>query len=260
MRIGIIEVLVIVSILITSGALIYKFTISSNNTYEFDGEQMYKCAWVSEKIISKGFPLYAKVYGKWTGTGEVFNDTVLILRAQGGTLYGSYKNQSILIGGNMAYKEDIAAEKIVLKPLGNTIISYQIDPVEGDSFREVLNKIGRSKEPYGKLNIKILEIYISGTLAVDSKTYPPTEQQCIKNKIEDMNNEGNDLVLTFLDNGLSISGKQNINNLELYDDLLKPKKVLTSKITIYLIINETINDLPKNITLYNSNTKITTLN
>jgi len=261
MKIGIIEVLVILSILITSGALVYKYisTDLSKDTYEFDGEQMYKCAWISEKIMSKGFPLYAQVYGKWTGTGEAFNGTVLILRAQGGTLYGLYNDHIISIGGNMAYREDIAAEKIVLKPLGNTIIYYQINPVGGDSFKEIINKIENTKRPYEGLNITILETYISGILAVDSKTYTPTEQQYIRNEMDDIN-RGNKLTLNFLDGGLSISGRLNLNNLELYDYLIKPNKVYTSKMTIYLIVNETIMDLPKNITQYNNDTKIITLN
>lgn len=251
LKIGILEILVILSILITSGALVYKFlSSSSDSTYHFDGDQMYKCAWISEKILSKGFPLYADIYGKWTSTGEEFNDTVLIFRARGGTLYGICNNRSISIGGRMAYKEDIAAEKIVLKPLGNTIISYEIDPVEGYSFKDVKDKIENSIDSYKDLNITILETYVSGIFAVDSKTYTPTEQQYIRNKIEDMNNMY-DVKLYFLDNGLTIGGKYIIDNLEIYDSIIDPKKILTSKITVYLVVNETLNELPRNITLDN---------
>ncbi|HIQ38695.1 MAG TPA: hypothetical protein EYH53_01655 [Methanothermococcus okinawensis] len=260
LKIGILEVLVIVSILITSGALVYKFLFSSGDIYQFDGDQMYKCAWISEKIISKGFPLYADIYGRWTSTGEEFNGTVIIVRAQGGTLYGIYKNRSVTIGGRMAYKEDIAAERVILKPLGNTIISYSIDPVEGHSFKDVRDKVENSMKPYKELNITILEIYISGIFAVDSKTYTPTEQRHIRNKIEDINNMGEKVNVYFLDNGLTIGGKQKMDILEIYDNLIKPKKILTSKITVYLILNETLDRLPENITLYNDITNIITLN
>ncbi|HIP91548.1 MAG TPA: hypothetical protein EYH21_04545 [Methanothermococcus okinawensis] len=258
LKIGILEMLVIVSILITSGALIYKFLSSSEDTYQFDGDQMYKCAWVSEKILSKGFPLYADIYGRWTSTGEEFNDTVLVVRARGGTLYGLYKNRSITVGGRMAYKEDISAERIVLKPLGNTIISYEIDPVEGRSFRDVKDKIEDSIKPYKELGITILETRISGTFAVDSKTYLPTEQQYIRNKIEDIKSMGGHLKVNFLDNGLTLYGKQKIDNLDIYDSLISPKKILTSKIKVYLIVNETLNELPKGIKSYNV-TNIVTL-
>ena len=246
-KIGILEVLVIVSILITSGALIYKF-LSPGDNYQFDGDQMYKCAWISEKIMSKGFPLYADIYGRWTSTGEVFNGTVLIVKARGGTLYGIYNNRSISIGGRMAYREDVAAERIILKPLGNTIVSYELDPVEGHSFKDIKYKIESSIESYRRLNITVLEVYILGTFAVDSKTYTPTEQQYIRNKIEDLDTN---IKISFLDNGLIFYGKQKIDNLEIYDNLTTPKKILTSKIKVYLIVNETLNDLPKDIRSYN---------
>lgn len=250
-KIGILEVLVILSILITSGALVYKFLSSSDDNYQFNGDQMYKCAWIAEKIMSKGFPLYADIYGRWTSSGEVFNGTVFIVRARGGTLYGIYNNRSVSIGGRMAYKEDIAAERIILKPLGNTQISYLIDPVEGHSFKEVKGKIEESIRPYKELNITILEIYISGIFAVDSKTYTPTEQRRIKNLIGDINSREENVKIHFLDNGLTISGKQNINNLDIYDSVINPEKILTSKITVYLIVNGTLNKLPENITPYN---------
>ncbi|WP_131007569.1 TrmB family transcriptional regulator sugar-binding domain-containing protein [Methanofervidicoccus abyssi] len=259
LKIGILEVLVIVSILITSGALVYKFLFSSGDTYQFDGDQMYKCAWVSEKILSKGFPLYADIYGRWTSTGKEFNGTVIIVGARGGTLYGIYNNRSVTIGGEMAYKENIAAEKVILRPLGNTIVSYQIYPVEGYSFKDIEDKIMNSVKPYKKLNITILGIYITGIFAVDSKTYTPTEQQYIRNKIENINNIGEKVNVHFLDNGLIIGGRQKIETLEIYDNLIKPKKILTSKITVYLILNKTLDRLPKNITSYNNITNIITL-
>ena len=251
-KIGILEVLVIVSILITSGALIYKFLSSSDNNYEFNGDQMYKCVWVSEKILSKGFPLYGDIYGRWTSTGEVFNGTVLIVKARGGTLYGIYNNRSISIGGRMAYREDVAAERIILKPLGNTIVSYELDPVEGSSFKEVKDKIEESIEPYKRLNITVLEVYISGVFAVDSKTYTPTEQQYIRNKIEDINKRGESLNVYFLDYGLIIRGKQRVDNLEIFDNLTTPKRILTSRIRVYLIVNETLKELPRDIRSYNT--------
>ena len=257
-KIGIPEILIIVSILIASGVLIYKFLSTSNDTYEFDGDQMYKCAWIAEKVMSKGFPLYADIYGKWTCTGEEFNGTVFIVKARGGTLYGLYKNRSVTIGGRMAYKEDIAAEKVILKPLGNTIISYTIEPVKGYSFKDVKNKIEKSKKPYKELNITILETYITGVFAVDSREYSLTEQRHIKNIINDINNRGENIKVYFFDNGLTIGGRQNINNLDIFDSVIKPKKILTSKITVYLIVNETLDELPENIASYNI--KITTLN
>lgn len=257
MKIGILEILVILSILVTSGALVYKYLSSSSDTYSFDGDQMYKCAWVAEKILSKGFPLYADIYGRWSSTGEEFNGTVLVVRARGGTLYAIYSNRSVTVGGRMAYKEDIAGERIILKPLGNTIISHEIGPLEGHSFKDIEEGIERSVKPYRELNITILDIYISGVFAVDSKTYKPTEQQYIKNRIEEINNRGSNIKVNFLDKGLTIEGKQRIDNLEIFDSLTTPEKILTSKIKVYLIVNETLEELPRTIKSYNISNIVT---
>ncbi|WP_292460210.1 TrmB family transcriptional regulator sugar-binding domain-containing protein [Methanothermococcus sp.] len=261
-KIGILEILVILAILITSGALAYKF-INSNNknsNYEFDGDQMYKCAWVSEKIMNKNFPLYAHVKGKWTSSKEEFNDTVLITGARGGTLYAIYKNQSITIGGEMAYVEDIAAKKIILKPLGNSIIEYQLNPIDGNSFKEIKNKIESTEYKYKNLNLTILKTYIEGSLAADSKTFAPSEQQNIKNNLYlDLNNKNNRLSIYFVENGLFINGKLDLETLNTLDDIINPHKITTSQITVYLVVNETADKIPKNITAYNNNSMIIAL-
>ncbi|AEH07164.1 TrmB family transcriptional regulator sugar-binding domain-containing protein [Methanothermococcus okinawensis] len=258
-KIGILEILVILAILITSGALIYKFlkSNSENDNYEFDGDQMYKCAWISEKILNKNFPLYAYVEGKWSSSKEEFNDTVLITGAHGGTLYAIYKNQPITIGGEMAYKEDIAAKKIILKPLGNSIITYSLNPINGNSFEEINKKIKDSEKPYKHNNLTILDTYIGGSLAVDSKTFTPSEQQNIKNNLHlDLNNRNNKLSINFVENGLFLTGKLDVDTLNMLDNLIKPHNIITSQITVYLIVNETINNIPKNITTYHNNSMI----
>ena len=261
-KIGILEILVILAILITSGALAYKFIISNNSTgYEFDGDQMYKCAWISEKIMNKNFPLYAHVKGKWTSSNKEFDDTVLITGARGGTLYAVYKNQSITIGGEMAYVEDIAAKKIVLKPLGNTIIEYQMNPIDGNSFKEVGNKIKNTENKYKNSNLTILGTYIECSIATDSKTFAPSEQQSIKNKLYlDLNNKNNRLSIYFIENGLFLDGKLKLETLNILDDIINPHKITTSKITVYLIVNETADKMPKDIIKYNNDSIITTLN
>ncbi len=246
-KIGILEILVLLAILITSGALAYKFLSSNgNNNYEFDGDQMYKCAGISEKIMTINFPLYANVKGKWTSSNEEFNDIVLITGARGGTLTAVYKNQSITIGGEMAYIEDIAAKKIVLRPLGNTVVEYQMNPIEGNSFKEIEDIIESTKNKYENSNMTILKTYISSSIAVDSKTFAPSEQQSIKNKL---NLDINKLSINFVENGLFLDGKLDLEMLNMLDNIIKPEKITTSKITVYLVVNETADELPKNIGL-----------
>ncbi len=258
-KIGYLEILIIVTILITSGALIYKFVNSSSkndNSYEFDGDQMYKCTWVAENIMKKNFPLYAYIEGKWTSSNKDFNDIVLITNARGGTLTAQYNNDKITIGGEMAYTEDIAAKKIILKPLGNSIIEYTINPIAGSSFKDIKNKIENTEPNYSNENIKILQKDILGTIAIDSKTFSPSEQQSIKNKLSfELDNKNNGLFTYFVPNGMFISGKMNINTLDKLSTVVQPYNISTSQLKIYIIVNETANNLPKSIT-ENNNLKI----
>ena len=175
-KITILEILVMVTILVTSFAIGYKFLKSNSNT-EFSGDEMYKCVWIADKIIKKGFPLYAEIEGKWTSSNEEFKDKVLITKARGGTLFAIYKNQKITIGGKLASKEDIAANKIKLMPLGNTIIEYEINSINAHSFEDIKDEINIPE------HLGVIDVYVYGTFGVDSKTYPPSEQQKIKNQI-----------------------------------------------------------------------------
>ena len=104
-KIGVLEIIVVLSILITLASLAYKFYNGSGNGYEFEGNEMYKCAWVAEKILNKNFPLNATIIGKWTASKKPFNGTVEIYNARGGTLYAIYNKTPITIGENWHIKK-----------------------------------------------------------------------------------------------------------------------------------------------------------
>ncbi|ABR57082.1 conserved hypothetical protein [Methanococcus aeolicus Nankai-3] len=246
-KMGALEILVILSVLITGGVLGYKLMTQNENTgYEFDGDQMYKCAWVSEKIINKNFPLYAEVKGKWTSSGKDFDGIVLITKARGGTLYGIYNNKLIKLGGEMAHVEDIACKKIILKPVGNTIIKYDINPIECKSFKGLNENIEHSKGQYINSNITILKTYIDGSIGIDCNTFKPSEQQKLKNNINlDLNS--NALKIVFIDEGINLIGKIDINDLNSYGEYINSTNMVTSKLTVYLIVNETDVKLSKDI-------------
>ncbi|AEF97039.1 TrmB family transcriptional regulator sugar-binding domain-containing protein [Methanotorris igneus] len=232
-KITLLEILVVVAILTTSFAVGYKFLKSNNNT-EFSGDEMYKCAWIADKIIKKGFPLYAEIEGRWTSSNEEFKDKVLITKANGGTLFAIYKNQTITIGGKLASKEDIAANKIKLMPLGNTIIKYELAPINAHSFKDIKTKIDIPE------HLTVLDVYVYGTFGIDSKTYSPSEQQKIKNYIQYSIPNAN-LYFTF--GGVIFNGKVNLDYLDDLDNLLKPENITTSNLDVYIIVNETISQI-----------------
>jgi len=244
-KIGILEIVVILSILITSMALGYKFYSGkdSKNGYEFDGNQMYKCAWIAEKILSKNFPLNATVIGKWTLSKKPFNKTVEIYNARGGTLYAIYNKTPISIGGELAYREDIAAKKIILHPIGKSIIKYELNPMEGKSFKDVAYGIDKTIKNFNDLDI--LDIIIEGSLGVDSKTFSPAERQAILNNLDVDIKKG--LNIYFVEQGVVISGKFSLNTLKNLDNYINSSNISTSKLTVYVITNNSINEIPNEI-------------
>ncbi|WP_064496489.1 TrmB family transcriptional regulator sugar-binding domain-containing protein [Methanocaldococcus jannaschii] len=242
-KIGILEIVVILSILITSVSLAYKFYSNNGNDYEFDGNQMYKCAWVCEKILNKNFPLNATIIGKWTLSKKPFNGEVKIYDAKGGTLYAIYNGTPITIGGELAYQEDIAAKKIILHPIGKSIIFYELNPIEGKSFRDIANEIENTTKNFNGLNI--VDVIVEGSMGVDSKTYTPVERQKIMNNLDVDIKKG--LGLYFVDYGIIINGKIHLNTLKNLDNYINSSNISTSKLTIYVVVNNSIDEIPNKI-------------
>jgi len=235
-KIGILEILVIVSILVSGIAIAYNFLAPTSEEYTFDGEEMYKCAWVSENIMLKGFPLYAQIDGKWTLDGSGFSDKVQILAAKGGTLTVAYEGKELTVGGKLASKEDIAATKIYLLPLGNTIINYNIESLNGTSFSEISEKI---VSEFGS-DLTVLEIDLDGSFAIDSKTYSPTEQLEVINYFK---YETALPKISFVDGGLILKGSFDLNELKGLDELLDSQKIVTSNLEVNVIVNESKSEI-----------------
>ncbi|XRP97589.1 TrmB family transcriptional regulator sugar-binding domain-containing protein [Methanocaldococcus sp. 16A] len=242
-KIGILEIVVILAILITSVSLAYKFYSSNGNDYEFDGNQMYKCAWLCEKILNRNFPLNATVIGKWTSSKKPFNGTVEIYDAKGGTLYALYNGTPITIGGELAYQEDIAAKKIILHPIGKSIIKYELDPIEGSSFKDIANNIENTTKNFKEL--KVVDVIIEGSIGADSKTYTPSERQKIINNLDVDIKKG--MNIYFVEYGVIFNGKISLNTLKNLDKYIKVSNITTSKLTIYVVVNNSIDEIPNKI-------------
>ncbi|BAP61402.1 hypothetical protein MMKA1_12850 [Methanococcus maripaludis KA1] len=236
-KIGILEFLVLISVLVTALAIGYNFLSPTSAEYTFDGEEMYKCAWISENIMLKGFPLYADIEGTWTADGLEFSDRVQILAASGGTLTVAYTNKEMTIGGKLASKEDIAASKIYLVPLGNTIIRYNLESINGTSFSEISDII------YADIDdddLTVLEIDIDGSFAIDADTFSPTEQL---NVINYFKYETALPKMSFVNGGLILKGTFNLDDLKNLDDLINPQKIVTSNIEVDIIVEESSKEI-----------------
>ncbi|WP_423792986.1 hypothetical protein ACPB8Q_01930 [Methanocaldococcus indicus] len=237
-KLNLVEIIVILCIVVATLSLGYNFLIKNENKYTFDGTEMYKCAWVANNILNKGFPLKAYIEGHFRG-GKPFNGTVEIVKAHGGTLHAIYNNSIITIGGELAYKEDIAAKKIKLIPIGKAIIIEKVKPIEANNFKDIYIKILNISNKYKKYNIRT--IYLIGSFGVDSKTYTPSERQQINNKLYVDINRG--LNIFYVENGTILSNKLYLGTMEKLDSILKPKKIVTSELKVYIVVDK----IPKHL-------------
>ncbi|ENN95606.1 hypothetical protein J422_06957 [Methanocaldococcus villosus KIN24-T80] len=227
----ILELLVVLAIIITATAVAYKF-INNNKDYEFSGDEMYKCTWIADKILNKGFPLKAHIYGYWVYDKKLFNDTVEVYYARGGILYAIYNNDTVTIGGRLAYKEDIAAEKIELIPIGKYIVVIDINPLEGKDFRDIYERVLKN------ISFNYIKAYIVGKIAADTETFKPTERIKLDNIL--FVDEIKGLDVFYIENGLILSGKINLDKLKELDNYIKVNKTSTSKLKLYIVTNDKV--------------------
>ncbi|MBP2143502.1 hypothetical protein J2127_000657 [Methanococcus voltae] len=241
LKIGILEILVILSIVVTAGVLGYNFLGSNTTKYDFSGEEMYKCAWVSDNIIKKGFILNAEVEGEWTADKSPFKETIRVIGAKGGTLKVAYNNKEYELGGRLASKEDIAIKYIKLVPSGNSMITYRLDELQAESFTDLKSKIEQETTIEG-LTPKY--IIIQGSIASDGNTLLPTTQQQIRNvfKYDELMP-----VFNILLNGTTMIGDFEISHFESLDEILKPNNVLTSNLKVSVVYAETNSELTEKI-------------
>jgi hypothetical protein len=152
------------------------------------------------------------------------------------------------IGGKLASKEDIAASKIYLVPLGNTIIRYNLDSLNGTSFSEISDII------YSDIgdDLNILEVDVDGSFAIDSETFSPTEQL---NVINYFKYETALPKMSFVNGGLILKGYFNLNDLKNLDGLLNPQKIVTSNIEVNIIVENSTEEI--NTEKYNNAKLIT---
>jgi len=198
---------------------------------------------MAEKILNKNFPLNATIIGKWTASKKPFNGTVEIYNARGGTLYAIYNKTPITIGGELAYQEDIAAKKIILKPVGKSIIKYETNSIEGESFENIADAIKNTTKTFNGLDV--VDVIVEGKLGADAKTFSPTERQRILNDFDADVKKG--MNIYFIEDGVMISGEFSLNALKNLDNYINSSNILTSKLTVYVVVNNPINEIPNKI-------------
>lgn len=152
-------ILLVVLVVVVITAKFAYFALTGVYVYKFSTTQAAK---QFVELKDRGFPVEVEVVGVSTRTREPVTLGGLVTLARGGTLVFITKDGwRVSAGGRYAIIENIAAEKVVLKPLNmyTTILVYeehQLDRVE-DLINIVAQIEGRIKPEYA---------YVDGSVAL----------------------------------------------------------------------------------------------
>lgn len=142
----------------------------------FSGDEMYNAIQAFERFNNKGFLVYTEVEGRWIATGQEKKDSSIAFSGlitgtkSGAFLTKNEKGEYEWIGGSMAYMEDIAADKMVFKPLDNYVAKTYIPSMYFDSYGEMIDFLEDYKKSHGADHLMI-----SADMGIINPTMSPIE-------------------------------------------------------------------------------------
>lgn len=124
----------------------------------FTGEEVYRAVKAYDKLMSKGFLVEAEVVGRAIGdpTGEKRVYKGMVVSGKGGTLVlkNTYGDR-VSIGGSMSYLEDVAADRIRLRPLYRASISFYSNKTHFSSFDSFVSLLDRLRRESGASRVVV---------------------------------------------------------------------------------------------------------
>lgn len=176
--VNIIDLAVVLLVLV----LVFSFASEAvSKDLVYSGEQMHNAVVVYQKLDNRGFVIETEIKGKWVVDKVPFEETGLLIATTKGTFSFREKNGGIrTIGGSMAHREDIAANQIVLKPLDNYLVVFDLEPRSFTDFDEFLAYLDSLKSDVGSDHF-----YINVRLAYENGL-SFTEVQNLRNQLEGM--------------------------------------------------------------------------
>ena len=169
--------IIILVLILGIAAYVYKPT----SELSYKGNQMYNAIKAHEKLVNKGFLVEARIKGKMIVDGSDFDEAGILLSSTAGRFRFKLKKDSriILVGGELAYSEDVAAKEIEIKPVDKYLIITFAKEKEG-RFSELLSEIEEMKKKYNAEHL-----YLTGELAFN-RELKETEKQELRNLINSM--------------------------------------------------------------------------
>ncbi len=200
--------------------------------FEFGGDEMYNAIQAYQRLDQKGFLVEADIRGKWISDENEFESRGLIIETRSGAFAFKMRGGSeiIWIGGSMGYLEDVAASKLVFRPLDNYVVPIYTGPMTFNSSTEFIDYLKARKEELGSDHLLIGG---SSSMPADISFINPSKSA------QDIFNEFGDLYYVKYYGILQSSGNEVIIRLRLAElsELEKldidAEKVVVSRTVLY---------------------------
>jgi len=222
--VNIVDLAVVLLILV----LIFSFASEAvSKDLIYSGEQMHNAVVAYQKLDNRGFVIETEIMGKWVVDKAPFEEIGLLTATTKGTFSFREKDGGIrTIGGSMAHREDIAANQIVLTPLDNYLVVFDLEPKSFTNFDAFLAYLEGLKS-----NVGSDHLYINVRLAYETGL-SFTEVQNLRNQLEEMYLLKDFAIMDATESGLLLNFRR-ISLVELNEIEIESGAVTTNRMRVF---------------------------
>jgi hypothetical protein len=233
MRIGFLDGVIILLVLLSLFSYFSQYGgYEQKETLEYSGSQIFKAIKDFENYTSKGFLYDVEIHGRLNMDDSSFEKTGLVVETgKGHFTFKEYTGQIYTVGGVMSYKEDLAAEKILMHIETKSTVFYRAVPVDVENFGELHAHITDVSSFMAFKGIH--DIAITGEFVVDSPLDGAELEEIIYCNS------------AFIEEEKLTIDQLSIRELELLDELLQPERIYTGDFWVIIRTDNEIEELEK---------------
>jgi len=214
--VNILVVILVFSLLLT---ISYRFGIQEENTFTFSGPNIYRSVFVYQLMYNRGYLVNLEVEGKWIDTEEPIHATGLIVQSERGQFRIILDDHIYKVGGPSSATEDIAANRLRLLPLHESVVKVHFNPVHSDSLGDLLSDLTDLSESILPKD-EIYSVGVIGEVLIDvEESLKPSIIQDISNIL----NPDNSIALFEHGIRLFLRSGADLSDLEELQDIFKSK-------------------------------------
>lgn len=210
----------------------------SRDVWVFDGADITKAIYVYKSLDNQGFLVKAEIEGEWIYNKEPGSVSGIVTNAYYSSLVIKQGDIRIRVGGRLASKEDFAAKKIILKPIGRSSIKIWIDYLEVEDIHNLKAKLDDLAK---EISMPYLYSFLDGRIFLDiSSQETPTSYARFLYFLE--KNSASASIET-LEGGIILGVRRfDVENISGINYYIAPSKAVLRDAKIIFVLNRTLSD------------------